>query len=94
MLKKMMLLAAAVAALVAFAAPASASASEWYHVTSGTHTTLPENEKKTILFSGTARFTVPSVASSYTCVVHASVTIWNEGGSAKSESRLIQHHNK
>jgi hypothetical protein len=81
MLKKMMLLAAAVTALVAFAAPAAASADQWYTDTLGGEETVTEDE---VHFQGTLTATAPGTA--LTCGVTAVVDVSNPGGVATGET--------
>jgi hypothetical protein len=78
MFKKMMLLASLALAALAFAVPASASASGHFTDNHG-----PVTGSVTASFSGPATFVVPNVAS-YECIVHATVTVETAGGTIKS----------
>jgi hypothetical protein len=75
MLKKMMLLAMAVGALVAFGAPATASAGEW-----DTNEVPIGNEANAdpIHFTGTLSWTKAGLK--FSCDATANVDLWNAGG--------------
>jgi hypothetical protein len=71
-LKKMLILASMALAVVAFVAPASASAARWVHWEAGVETTV---ETITEDFTGWAEFHPTGVASTnFGCEVHAHVT--------------------
>jgi hypothetical protein len=74
MLKKMMLLSSMALAAVAFAVPASASAQALW-----AHDGVPLSHE-TVTFSGFAEFHLidSPVPASFGCVVHATVTIYND----------------
>lgn len=80
MIKKLTLLAAAVAALVAFAVPASASAAEWKFEGKGL------TEMKTVKLSGPAGFTVGGGAAGAHAVLDATLTL--EPGSTGTVTEL------
>lgn len=84
MIKKMMLLAMAVGALVAFAAPSMASAEEW--ATNGTPLGGTTNTGDPIHFTGTLSST--KGAAKISCNATANATLWNAGGKGTGEATL------
>ena len=81
MLKKMMLLAMAVGALVAFAAPA-AQADEWYTGEETIGTTTQTGDA--VEFTGLLKFTLGNNTLG-PCLVHAQTILWNDNGNATGE---------
>ena len=79
-IKKMLLLAASAMALVAFAAPAVASADQWY--TDPGNVTVTEDH---FWLHGHLNATVPALGAELTCDITAHITINNGGGHANVE---------
>jgi hypothetical protein len=84
MLKKMMLLAMAVGALAAFAAPSMVSANEWY---TGEETIGNSTESgDAVHFTG--KMTLTRSGLRFICNATSNVVLWNEAGAAVGEASL------
>jgi hypothetical protein len=83
-LKKMLLLASAVMALVAFAAPAAASADQW-HTDPGNVLIGGATEPDHATLTGNLTFTQGPISFG-ACATTATADLWNEGGVATGET--------
>jgi hypothetical protein len=83
-LKKMLLLASAVMALVAFAAPAAASADQWY-TDPGEVLIGGSGAKDDVTLTANLTFTQGSISVG-ACVASITAELWNAGGVATGET--------